>query len=72
MAIREDAYVKVGPLNLAGPAIDRDNTVKENNDADALDLKGWMKTLREKESEMADSDVLFFETLRSKFSDNKN
>ncbi|MBX9710675.1 MAG: hypothetical protein K2X60_06540 [Xanthobacteraceae bacterium] len=61
-----EAAFMLEPLVLSGPAIERDNLVKDRNHSPKPDEAVWCVSLHEQDAEISACEVGFFETLRSR------
>jgi hypothetical protein len=54
------------PLELKGPAVDRDNAVKDRNDAPAAVEVSWIERLEAQHEEISAAEVAFMSELRKR------
>jgi hypothetical protein len=52
------------PFALAGPAVDRDRSVKDNNDAEKTNEDKWLESASKMDGDMSAAEVDFFAEMR--------
>ena len=54
------------PFVLAGPAVERDRSVKDINDAKKTNEQAWLEAAQKIDDFMSESEVAFFKEMRSR------
>jgi hypothetical protein len=52
------------PFVLAGPAVERDRSVKDNNNAEKTNEENWLEAAERMDSDMSAAEVDFFAEMR--------